>query len=126
MIRGKLLRRLDQPSPDAVPLLIAVDRNFPNVEGVGRYLSVQESRNSITLHLRDEGKAICDQGAMLFLGLNSVIGDPLKPRRLPEYFAGTAFDLWQEGSITVACGSDAYHAHRIAAGPITDKGCNKD
>lgn len=50
-----------------MPLLIAMDGYLPDVQGVGCHLSVQERRNSKALHIRDDGKAICDQSTMLFL-----------------------------------------------------------
>lgn len=62
-----LLRRFNQFPPDAATLLIAMDCHLPNVQGVGRHFSIQKSRNPIALRFRDNCKAFCDQGAMLFL-----------------------------------------------------------
>jgi hypothetical protein len=115
-IDGKLLHRFHQFPSDTAPLLTALDCHLPDVQGVWHHLPVQESRNSITLQFRDESNAICDQGAMLFLRLNIIVGNPFQPRPLPEYLPGTAFDLGQKGDVTVACESDAYHVRTLAEG----------
>jgi hypothetical protein len=113
VVDRELLRGFDQFSSDAMPLLVPMDRYLQNMQGVGRHLPIQEGGEAGALNLGDEGNAIRDQGAMLLLRLNHIVGDPLQSRRLPEYFAGAALDPWQEGSILFACGPDDDHVRKF-------------
>lgn len=67
MFGGKMLRRCQQMSSDSAPLLFAMNCDLPNVQGVWCNLPVQESDDAMTLHFRNEGNAVRDKAAMLFL-----------------------------------------------------------
>jgi hypothetical protein len=109
VVDRKLLRGFDQFPSDAMPLLVSMDCDLPDMQGVGRHLAIQEGGDAGALSLGDEGNTIRDQGAMLFLRLNRIVRDPFQSRRLPEYLSRTALDIRQQASILVVCSPDDDH-----------------